>query len=359
MISLSKHGTGKPLATPNRPRGCQLRRRAVDVDSPILRVEGLRIGVPRRRGDLLSIVDTADFQLLRRQALGIVGESGSGKTMLCRALMGTLRRHGAMVASGRILYRDRDLAGAGEKVWRRIRGRRIGYVPQSSLAGLNPVLKVRTQLTEAIHAAREVAAGEADDQALQLLELVRILRPDQVLEMRSHELSGGMRQRVMIAAALAQQPEILIADEPTTALDVTIQREILNLINRLRARLKMALIFVSHDLAVIEEVCDSVMVMYAGASVENGPLEALVRNPRHPYTRALLASRVDLAVPGKDLETIPGDPASVGAWPSGCRFRPRCSLADDDCREGAQPPLAPAGRQRTACLHHDRMGCDP
>ncbi len=331
----------------------------MDVDSPILRVEGLRIGVPRRRGDLLSIVDTADFRLLRHQALGIVGESGSGKTMLCRALMGTLRRHGAMVASGRILYRDRDLAGADEKVWRRIRGRRIGYVPQSSLAGLNPVLTVRTQLTEAIHAAREVAAGEADNEALQLLELVRILRPGQVLEMRSHELSGGMRQRVMIAAALAQEPEILIADEPTTALDVTIQREILSLINRLRERLEMALIFVSHDLAVIEEVCDSVMVMYAGASVENGPLEAVISNPLHPYTRALLASRVDLAAPGEDLETIPGDPASVGAWPSGCRFRPRCSLADDDCRESAQPPLVPAGRQRTACLHPDRMEADP
>ncbi len=331
----------------------------MDVDSPILRVEGLRIGVPRRRGDLLAIVDTADFRLLRHQALGIVGESGSGKTMLCRALMGTLRRHGALVASGRILYRDRDLAGAEEKVWRRIRGRRIGYVPQSSLAGLNPVLTVRTQLTEAIHAAREVTAGEADDEALQLLELVRILRPGQVLEMRSHELSGGMRQRVMIAAALAQEPEILIADEPTTALDVTIQREILSLINRLRERLEMALIFVSHDLAVIEEVCDSVMVMYAGASVENGPLEAVVSNPLHPYTRALLASRVDLAAPGEDLETIPGDPASVGAWPSGCRFRPRCSLADDDCRKGAQPPLAPAGRQRSACLHHDRMESDP
>ncbi|MDE2926345.1 MAG: ABC transporter ATP-binding protein [Acidobacteriota bacterium] len=331
----------------------------MNIESPILRVESLRIGVPRGRGDLLSIVDTADFHLRRHQALGIVGESGSGKTMLCRALMGTLRRHGAVVASGRILYRDQDLAGADEKVWRRIRGRRIGYVPQSSLAGLNPVLTVRTQLTEAIHAARDVSNTEADHQALQLLDLVRILRPGQVLEMRSHELSGGMRQRVMIAAALSQEPEILIADEPTTALDVTIQREILSLINRLRERLKMALIFVSHDLAVIEEVCDSVMVMYAGASVENGPLDAVVRHPRHPYTRALLASRVDLAVPGEDLETIPGDPASVGAWPDGCRFWPRCSLADADCREDAQPPLAPAGIQRTACLHHDRMEDGP
>lgn len=329
------------------------------AESPILRVDGLRIGVPRSRGDLLSIVDTADFQLRRHQALGIVGESGSGKTMLCRALMGTLRRHGAVVASGRILYRDRDLASADEKAWRRIRGRRIGYVPQSSLAGLNPVLTVRTQLTEAIHAAREASTAEAENQARQLLELVRIPRPDRVLEMRSHELSGGMRQRVMIAAALAQEPEILIADEPTTALDVTIQREILSLINRLRARLKMALIFVSHDLAVIEEVCDSVMVLYAGASVEIGPLETVVSNPRHPYTRALLASRVDLAVPDEDLETIPGDPASAGAWPDGCRFWPRCPLEDQDCREGSQPALAPAGPQRTACLHHDRMEGNP
>ena len=170
------------------------------------------------------------------------------------------------------------------------------------------MLTVRTQLTEAIHAAREASAAEAEGQALQLLELVRIPRPGQVLELRSHELSGGMRQRVMIAAALAQEPEILIADEPTTALDVTIQREILRLINRLRERLKMALIFVSHDLAVIEEVCDSVMVMYAGASVEIGPLEAVVSHPRHPYTRALLASRGGPGGPGRRSGDHSGGP---------------------------------------------------
>ncbi len=324
----------------------------------ILEVEGLRISVPRGRGRMLPIVDTADFQLRRNQSLGIVGESGSGKTMLCRALIGTLWRHGAVVAAGRILFQGQDLAGAGEDVWRRIRGRRIGYVPQSSLAGLNPVLTVRTQLLESIRAARKVTRAKAEEEALQLLELVRIPRPEMVLEARSHQLSGGMRQRVMIATAIAQEPEILIADEPTTALDVTIQREILSLINTLRERLNMTLIFVSHDLAVIEEVCDSVMVMYAGASVENGPIDAVHGAPLHPYTGALLASRVDLATVGKDLKTVPGDPASVGSWPRGCRFWPRCSLADDVCRQDVQPPLVRFGRQFTACLHADQLEKD-
>ncbi len=326
--------------------------------APILEVEDLGISVPRGRGKMLRIVDTADFQLRRNQSLGIVGESGSGKTMLCRALIGTLWRHGAVVSAGRILFEGHNLADAAEDVWHRIRGRRIGYVPQSSLAGLNPVLTVRTQLLESIRAAREVSLGQAEEEALQLLKLVHIPRPEMVLEARSHELSGGMRQRVMIATAVAQEPEILIADEPTTALDVTIQREILSLINSLRERLNMALIFVSHDLAVIEEVCDSVLVMYAGSSVESGPIEAVDEHPRHPYTRALLASRVDLATVGKELETVPGDPASVGAWPRGCRFWPRCPLAEEDCRQGVQPPLAAVGRQLTACLHADQMEGD-
>ncbi len=331
----------------------------VSQQTNILEVEGLRISVPRARSRMLHIVDTADFQLRRNQSLGIVGESGSGKTMLCRALIGTLWRHGAVVSSGKILFDGQDLAAAGETVWRGIRGRHIGYVPQSSLAGLNPVLTVKTQLLEAIRAARTPAPGQAEEEALQLLKLVRIPRPERVLEARAHQLSGGMRQRVMIATAIAQEPKVLIADEPTTALDVTIQREILSLINSLRKRLNMTLLFVSHDLAVIEEVCDSVMVMYAGASVEVGPIDAVNKKPLHPYTRALLASRVDLTAAGKKLETVPGDPVSVGAWPRGCRFWPRCPLADEACQKEDQLPLLPAGRQLTACLHADRMENDP
>ena len=301
------------------------------------------------------MIDTANLSLNQRQAVGIVGESGSGKTMLCRALIGTLPRHGAGIVSGAIRFDGQELAGAPERAWRSIRGREIGYIPQSSLAGLNPVLTVETQLVESITAVRSLSRQEARQEAVALLERVQIPRAQQVLKARSHQLSGGMRQRVMIAAAIAQGPKLLIADEPTTALDVTIQREILSLITQLRQDLNMALILVSHDLAVIEEVCDNVMVMYAGASVEAGPVEALSKAPRHPYTRALRVSRVDRAVPGQDLEAIPGDAASVGSWPEGCRFWPRCALADGDCRRDPQPALMPIAQQLSACIHPERM----
>ena len=304
---------------------------------------------------MLPVIDAANLRLNQRQAVGIVGESGSGKTMLCRALIGTLPRHGAEIAAGTVRFDGQELTAAPERVWRAIRGREIGYIPQSSLAGLNPVLTVETQLVESITAVRSLSRRQARQEAVELLERVRIPRAKQVLKARSHQLSGGMRQRVMIAAAIAQSPKLLIADEPTTALDVTIQREILTLITQLRQDLGMALILVSHDLGVIEEVCDNVMVMYAGASVEAGPVAALSTRARHPYTRALRVSRVDRAVPGEDLEAIPGDAASVGSWPTGCRFWPRCPLADESCRRDPQPALMPVGQQLSACIHADRM----
>jgi oligopeptide/dipeptide ABC transporter ATP-binding protein len=325
------------------------------ANQPLLAVEQLTVGVPRRAGDWLPLIDAVNLALERNHALGIVGESGSGKTMLCRSLIGTLPRHGAAVMSGRIVWNGTNIAGAPERVWRRVRGREIGYVPQSSLAGLNPVLSVGTQLVEALRAASPLGGAAARREALRLLELVHIPRAALVLDQRAHQLSGGMRQRVMIAAALAQQPQLLVADEPTTALDVTVQREILTLIGQLRRDLGMALILISHDLAVIEEVCDSVMVMYAGASAELGPLDRVARQPRHPYTRALQLSRVDLAPSGQDLEAIPGEPPGVGAWPTGCRFWPRCAWADDACREGNQPPLRPFDGRLTACIHADRL----
>ncbi len=322
---------------------------------PLLEIKDLDISFRKGGGRLLPVIDAANLHLNQRQAVGIVGESGSGKTMLCRALIGTLPRHGAAITSGTIRFDDQELAGAPERVWRSIRGREIGYIPQSSLAGLNPVLTVETQLVESITAVQSQSRQQARQKAVALLERVRIPRAEQVLKARAHQLSGGMRQRVMIAAAIAQAPKLLIADEPTTALDVTIQREILTLITQLRQELGMALILVSHDLGVIEEVCDSVMVMYAGASVEAGPVGVLSTSPRHPYTRALRVSRVDRAVPGTDLEAIPGDAASVGSWPAGCRFWPRCSLADNACRRDPQPALMPIGLQLSACIHADRM----
>jgi oligopeptide/dipeptide ABC transporter ATP-binding protein len=326
----------------------------VSATPDLLRVEELRVAF-RKGGRLLPVIDAANLSLRANEAVGIVGESGSGKTMLCRSLIGTLGRRGAEVTGGRILFEDADLAGAPERVWRRVRGRQIGYVPQSSLAGLNPVLTVGTQLVEAVEAVRPLPRGEAEREALHLLDMVRIARPAQVLNQRSNQLSGGMRQRVMIAAALAQRPKLLIADEPTTALDVTVQHEILELIRELRRELGMALILVSHDLAVIEEVCDSLVVMYAGATVESGPIEAVVGRARHPYTIALRTSRVDLAVPGRDIEAIGGEPPTVGNWPPGCRFWPRCPLAADPCRGGAQPALRPFDAQLTACIRAELL----
>ncbi len=328
---------------------------AAKQDDWLLKVEDLKISFQKGHGRLLPVVDSANLSLRPHEAVGIVGESGSGKSMLCRALIGTLARHEAVITSGSILFEGSDLALASESVWRQVRGRRLGYVPQSSLAGLNPVLSIGTQLAESIMAVKPVGRRDAEKQSLDLLERVRIPRAKDVLRERPHQLSGGMRQRVMIATALAQEPRLLIADEPTTALDVTIQREILALLASLRQELGMALILVSHDLAVIEEVCDSIMVMYAGASVEFGPIDAVINAPRHPYTRALRDSRVDTALPGDSLETIPGEPLTVGSWPPGCRFWPRCPLADEACQHGPQPGLIAVARQLTACIHADRM----
>ncbi len=326
---------------------------ATTADRKLLEVSGLQISLRLRRGEAV-VVDTADFSLGSHSAIGVVGESGSGKSMLCRGLIGTLFRYGGRVSGGSILWKGRELVGLSEKEWREIRGSQIGYVPQSSMAGLNPILPIGKQLIEAM-SRRGTASPEKE--ALRLLDMVKIPRADQVMKERSHQLSGGMRQRAIIAAALALEPELLILDEPTTALDATVQAELLGLIAELRAELGMAIIFVSHDLQVVERVCDEVMTLYAGAVVEIGRIGDVRSHPLHPYTEALLSSRVDAADPAEELETIPGEPPSVGAWPDGCRFSPRCPIAVDRCRTGHQPGLETFGTGASACLlTEDRIG---
>ena len=322
----------------------------VDPRKPYLDVDHLQIGL-QRDGLPLHIVDTVTVSLLPGASLGIVGESGSGKTMLCRSFTGTLGRYGVGITGGRLSIAGHDLTNAREKDWRPIRGRAVGYVPQSSLAGLNPVLTVETQLLEALGlGSRTLTKSQARIEARQLLDMVKIPRADAVLNERSHQLSGGMRQRVMIAAALALRPPLLVLDEPTTALDVTVQYEILVLIRQLREELGMGLILVSHDLAVVEFLCSQVMTMYAGATVEIGASENIRSRPRHPYTNALLHSRLGMAERGKDLVAIPGESPAVGAWPEGCRFWPRCSSAADACRSGAQPAPRLVDGHLTACI---------
>lgn len=319
-----------------------------DRTHPLLEVSGLQIAL-RRRVDEALVVDKADFTVTQDGSLGIVGESGSGKSMLCRGLIGTLHRYGGRIAGGSIRWHGRELVGMSEREWRLVRGREIGYVPQSSMAGLNPILPIGKQLVEAISSTRG-AALDPHVEALRLLELVRIPRASQVLTERSHQLSGGMRQRVIIAAALALKPQLLVLDEPTTALDATVQAEILDLINDIRRELGMAIIFVSHDLGVIESVCSRVMTMYAGAVIEIGDVRNVRRQPLHPYTKALMSSRVDTARAGEDLATIPGEPPTVGHWPEGCRFWPRCEIALNDCKHGEQPKLQSFGNGHSACL---------
>ena len=323
--------------------------------SPLLDIRDLRIGFARGSGAPLVVVDNAGLKLQRGELLGLIGESGSGKTMLCRSLIGTLRRRGAAVMGGSILLDGLDLAHADERTWRTVRGRRVGYVPQSALAGPNPVMTIGAQLAEAIRQAPGDHQGNTTARALELLDVTQIRRPEIVMKQYPNQLSGGMRQRVMIACAIASNPELLVADEPTTGLDVTVQAGIMKLLRDIRASMGTAIILVSHDLALVDDVCDQVVVMHAGTCVESGPIAA-VAAPRHPYTAALNRSRIELAPPGSTLVTIKGQSPSVGSWGPGCRFAERCGIAQPDCRTGPHPLLAgPDLGHRTACLHPDLM----
>jgi len=326
--------------------------------SLLLAVNELSISLGGERAEDLPVVDRVSFTLSKTESLGVVGESGSGKSMLCRSMIGTLRRHGAAsVSSGSIKFDGIDLAGADEARFRSVRGRRIAYVPQSSLAALNPVVNIGNQLRSVVEMYPD---GSKDwrTRALELLEMVRIDRPATVLKQRPHQLSGGMRQRVMIAAALAGSPDLLIADEPTTALDASIQAQILHLLRQIQGELEMAMIFVSHDLATIQRMCDRTLVMYAGAVVEKGPTRQLLSDPIHPYTRALHAA-ASLDVKRAD-ELAQDDPPSVGNWPSGCRYAPRCAfraqLPSDDCTSGEQPlPSSVSEGRDSACLYNHEL----
>jgi oligopeptide/dipeptide ABC transporter ATP-binding protein len=332
--------------------------RAVDrgpADPLLLDLRGLSISVRSLSGADLPVVQDAELRIPREGSVGLVGESGSGKTMLCRSLIGTLRRHGASITAGSIVFDGTELVGAPARVYQRLRGREIGYVSQSSLAGLNPILTVRQHLTEVVRLTRRVGRTEAAALALELLEQVRIPRAKEVLESHPHQLSGGMRQRVVIACAIARHPKLLVADEPTTALDVTVQREVLKLIVSLREEFAMALLLISHDAAVIEDVCELVTVMYAGATVEHGPVVDIKARPAHPYTAALHGSRVDIADPGAPLRTVPGEPIAVGHWPEGCRFAPRCPRSDELCTTGDAPRMRAIGAGRWVACHHPQV----
>ena len=322
----------------------------------VLEVRDLHVEFELSRG-VVHAVRGASFDVQAGEALGLVGESGSGKTVALRAIVGLLPRSGAVTA-GSIMFDGEDVEAIGEDRRRELRGRSIAMVFQDPLTALNPVMRVGDQIAELPRTRLGRTRGQANDRALELMRLVGI--PDAARRIRAypHELSGGLRQRVMIAIALSGDPRVILCDEPTTALDVTIQDQILKLLSALRKQLGVAIVFVSHDLAVIAQTCGRVAVMYGGIVVEAGPVESVFRNPRHPYTLSLLRSVPDHEHLRKRLVTIPGQPPDLASPPNGCPFHPRCSFAREDCKTG-EFPLRPLGPDRaTACIHPDGCATD-
>jgi peptide/nickel transport system ATP-binding protein len=323
----------------------------VSAEEPLLRVEDLHVEFPTEDG-IVHAVDGITYQVHRGRTLGIVGESGSGKTVASMTTLGLTRGQGARV-SGRILFDGRDLVSLSERELRGIRGNEIAMVFQDPLSALHPFYKVGAQLIEAVRAHRNVSKAQARARAVELLGLVGIPDPDRRVDDYPHEFSGGMRQRAMIGMALANEPQLLIADEPTTALDVTVQAQILALMERLQRELGMAIVIITHDLGVVAEMADDIAVMYAGRIVETASAQQVFARPEHPYTWGLLKSIPTLDGGREDdLLPIPGSPPSLINPPSGCHFHPRCPYAQPD-HSRIDPQLEPVPGEpdhHVACL---------
>ena len=314
----------------------------------LLRVENLRTYFDTRSG-VMKAVDGVDLDVREGKTLGIVGESGSGKSVTALSIMRLIERPGRILPGSHIYFEGKDLAAVSERDLEAVRGNRISMVFQEPMTSLNPVHTVGNQIIEAIRLHRRMSARQARERAIELLELVGIPSPERRVDAFPHQMSGGMRQRVMIAMALSCEPKLLIADEPTTALDVTIQAQILELLRQLRDRLAMAVILITHDLGVVAEMCDDVAVMYAGEVVERGSVEAVFRSPQHPYTEALLRSIPLLGMTkAEPLNVIPGMVPSALRWPVGCRFAARCSYASDHCHR-KPPEMFATGSGYAAC----------
>ena len=320
---------------------------------PVLRVAELSIAFDTEDGEV-TVVDKVNFHLQAGETLGLVGESGCGKSVTALAIMGLLPKPAGRLAGGSVAFQGKTIASAEAANLQGIRGNRIAMVFQEPMTALNPVQRIGRQLTEvfALHQS-DLSAAEAVRRACGLLEQVGIPAPERRLEEYPHELSGGMRQRVMIAMALACRPDVLIADEPTTALDVTIQAQILELLRELQEATGMAILFITHDLGVIAELCSRVVVMYAGRVVEQAVAQPLFQTPLHPYTRGLLASMPRLTdEPKSTLATIEGTVPAIHELPAGCRFANRCDHAVEACER--PPPLEAATDGREIACHRWR-----
>jgi peptide/nickel transport system permease protein len=348
--------TWQPGAFSRRASRASSRRPAPSVPeasgSRLLSIDDLSVGFSSRAGTT-RVVDRVSFGVAPGETVGIVGESGCGKTVTASAILGLLPGNGR-IEEGSVFFCGRDLAVLPERELRRVRGKEIALVSQEPMISLDPAFKVGSQLEEALRHHLGLSRAAARVRATELLGTVQL--PASVARLYPHELSGGMAQRVSIARALAGEPKLLIADEPTTALDVTVQAEILALLRELKATRDTAILLITHDWGVVADVCDRVVVMYAGQVVEQADLPVVFGEPLHPYTKALLASDPHHAtLPGGLLPTIPGAVPAPGLWPAGCRFNPRCALAVAACREEAIALAAASPGRLTRCIRHEEL----
>jgi peptide/nickel transport system permease protein len=320
----------------------------------LLSVDGLSVAFMAPDGRSTRVVENVSFDIRRGEAVGVVGESGCGKTATSMAILGLLQGTGH-IESGRVLFDGVDLASLSERELRAIRGKRIGLISQDPAASLDPAFRVGTQLVEVVRRHHELGRKAARLRALELLRQVHLPDPESVARRFPHQLSGGMAQRVAIAAALAGEPSLLIADEPTTALDVTLQAEILALLRELLRDRGMALLLVTHDWGVVADICDRAVVMYAGQVVERAELVQMFEQPLHPYTEALLAANPHNSPEAEWLQAIPGTVPQPGEWPDGCHFNPRCRYVTAACRSGAIPLVNAQPDRETRCIHSGEL----
>jgi oligopeptide transport system ATP-binding protein len=319
--------------------------------SAILEVAGLTTRFATPEGEVAAVSDVS-FRLDEGESVGVVGESGSGKTQAFLSIMGLLARNGSCTGSAR--FRGQELLNLPRRELNRIRGVRLAMIFQDPMTSLNPYLRISRQMSEVLVEHKGLSEANARAASLRLLDQVGIPAARRRIDLYPHEFSGGMRQRVMIATALLCQPDLLIADEPTTALDVTVQAQILELLHELRRELGMAIVLITHDLGVVAGLCERVMVMYAGRIIEQGPIEAMFEAPQHPYTLGLLRSmpRLDETT-ATELTAIPGQPPNLQALPTGCAFRDRCAFAFELCME--RPELLEFSRGRAKACHLERL----
>ncbi|MFC8784299.1 ABC transporter ATP-binding protein [Streptomyces nigra] len=304
----------------------------------------------RTRDGIARAVNGVSFGVDAGETLAVLGESGSGKSVTAQAVMGILDSPPGRITAGEVLFQGRDLLRLNEDERRRVRGAEMAMIFQDALSSLNPVLPVGDQLGEMFVVHRGMSRKDARAKAVELMDQVRIPGARERVKQYPHQFSGGMRQRIMIAMAIALEPALIIADEPTTALDVTVQAQVMDLLAELRREYKMALVLITHDLGVVADVADRIAVMYAGRIVESAPVQDIYKAPAHPYTRGLLESVPRLDLKGRELTAISGLPPNLTRIPPGCAFHPRCPMARDVCRTD-EPPLYPVSETRGSACH--------